>query len=360
MNMMTRVAVDATRQAAYRQQVAERAAQLRRQLAVPSETAPAQQCDPEQARMIGEEALRYARRVLTRHVAWPSTAALDTTLLWCLHCAARDDEGELIWRTTPRLLFTSAERGSGKSTALDLVAILTGSRFGRLPKISGPAFAALVGKFHEVAVLDEARLIFGTGQRSQELQGMLLAGSTAGANMLVMRGGNATPTPVSGAVAYAGKDNLITGCGDSVSDLLDRSIRITMQRPARHYPDIDEDAERAGKLAHQGFATWAAAFRDDLRAEAARLSREACEAAEDESADDVAAGVLRRTQIWRPLRAAAAVLGNGWPERIDAAAAELAPASSQRPVTSGTSPEAAAAWLAELEQAAAGWTGEED
>src|SRR6185437_2247725 len=99
-------------------------------------------------------------------VAWPDDESLDTVLLWCLHANARDrDEtgsGPLIWRASPRLMLTSGERGSGKSTALDLIAILAGSRFGRLPKITAPAFAKLMGNFREPAIIDEARMVFGT------------------------------------------------------------------------------------------------------------------------------------------------------------------------------------------------------
>ena len=273
---------------------------------------------------IAAETMRYAHRVLTRHVSWPSQSALDTVLLWCFHANARDrDEngtGPLIWRASPRLLLTSKVRGSGKSTALDLIAMLTGSRFGRLPRVTAPGFAKLMGKFQEPAILDEARMIFGSGQKSLDLQGMLLAGYTPRSHSLTGRDGG-TAEKLFGPVAYAGKDNLITSAGDGVSDLLDRSFVIRMTRPARHYPDVDEVAEQAAELACQGMGTWSAMMRDQLMSALKNLEREAMLADLDE--DEVEGGALRAAQIWRPLLAIADCLGGDWPERARTACEQL-------------------------------------
>ena len=54
--------------------------------------------------------------------------------------------------------------------------ILTRSRNGKMPKVTPRAICEVVGDWYETAVLDEAKLIFGIGRASQELQGILLAG----------------------------------------------------------------------------------------------------------------------------------------------------------------------------------------
>ena len=188
-----------------------------------------------------------------------------------------------------------------------------------MPRVTAPAFAKLMSKFQEAAILDEAKMIFGNGQKSLDLQGMLLAGYTQGTHSLTAHNGG-TADKLFGAVAYAGKDNLITTASDGVADLLDRSLVIRMRRPNRHYPDIDETAEEAARLAQQGMARWASAMKPGLVAASRRLSREAAESGEV-SAEDVASGVLRQAQIRRPLIACADVLGGDWPERARAAAA---------------------------------------
>ena len=61
---------------------------------------------------------------------------------------------------------------------------------------------------------------------------------------------------------------------------------------------------------------------------AAGLGREACEAGELD-AGEVDGGILRATQIWRPLLAVADVLGDDWPERARAACEELSRPGSE-------------------------------
>lgn len=276
----------------------------------------------ERAREIITESLRYAERVFTRHVAFPTPTALDTVLLWLLHANARDRDdtgtGPLIWRASPRLLVTSKERGSGKSTVLDLGAILAGSRAGRLSRVTAPGFAKLMSKYQEAAFLDEAKMIFGTGQKSLDLQGMLLTGYTARAHSMTAHAGGSLEK-LFGPVALGGKDNLITTASDGIQDLLDRCIIIRMRRASRHYPDIDEVAEQAAELAYQGMATWATMMRGQLLEASARLNREAAESGAL-SAGDVESGILRATQLWRPLIACADVVGGDWPDRARAAA----------------------------------------
>ena len=273
---------------------------------------------------IGRESVRYAERVLTRHVHWPSQSALDTTVLWCFHANARDrDEngtGPLIWRASPRLLLTSSVRGSGKSTGLDLIAMLTGSRFGRLPRVTAPGFAKLMSKFQEPAILDEAKMIFGSGQKSLDLQGMLLAGYTPRTHSLNARDGG-TAEKLFGPVCYAGKDNLITAAGDGICDLLDRSLVIRMTRAPRHYPDVDEVAERAAELACQGMGTWSSMMRGPLMAACKQLETEAMRIDLDD--EEVEGGALRAAQIWRPLIAIADCLGGDWPQRARTACEQL-------------------------------------
>lgn len=303
-----RAGMDAARAAA-RARVTERAAQIRQQagtVAVRERGAVARTAakSPE----IIAESWRYAERVLTRHVEWPSQAALDTALLWAIHAHGRHDEGGLIWAATPRLLLTSSERGSGKSTALRLLSPLTGSRFGVTPKITAPAFAKVMGKFHEPVFIDEARMVFGTGQKSQELQAMLLAGYAPDGFSLTAHAGASQPDDLFGVVGLAGKDNLITGAGDSVQDLLDRCLVIRLRRASRHHPDIDDPARKAAALAAQGFSAWSSSMRADLIAASSRLSEEAC-SLPDEDVTAIDAGILRATQIWRPLLAVADVMG---------------------------------------------------
>ena len=266
----------------------------------------------------GSMVLDYTRLYLSRYVAFPSAAALDLTTAWIVHASARDRDdtgiGPLIWRASPRLLVTSKERGSGKSTVLDLITILTRSRNGRMPKVTPRAIACVLGRRHETAILDEAKLILGAGNRSQELQGILLAGYTPRSNYVASKGGKDDPIPLFGPVAYAGKDELITDTGGMLGDLLDRSVIVRMRTSPRHMPEVDEDAEDDGDLLAGALAAWTSEVKGELREAAKALG------AADREAGAVTDGTaLRAAQICRPLRAVGMVAGGGWAERIDEA-----------------------------------------
>ena len=266
----------------------------------------------------GSMILDYTRLYLSRYVAFPSAAALDLTTAWIVHASARDRDdtgiGPLIWRASPRLLVTSKDRGSGKSTVLDLITILTRSRNGRMPKVTPRAIACVLGRRHETAILDEAKLILGAGNRSQELQGILLAGYTPRSNYVASKGGKDDPIPLFGPVAYAGKDELITDTGGMLGDLLDRSVIVRMRASGRHMPEVDEDAEDDGDLLAGALAAWTSEVKGELREAAKALG------AADREAGAVTDGTaLRAAQICRPLRAVGMVAGGGWAERIDEA-----------------------------------------
>jgi hypothetical protein len=268
----------------------------------------------------GDRVLTLTALYLRYWIGWPSDAAADAVALWVAHALARGDDDTLLWQATPRLLLTSAENGAGKSSALDMIGYLCGSTFGRMPKVTGPAFAAVMGQFREVALLDEARLVCGTSARSQELQGMILAGYTRGARALVMRGAKATAADLFGPVAFAGRDDMLGQDGNTaLTDLLARSITVRMTRPPRHYPEAGEAARQQGRMLGAALTAWTTAERGALTDAARAL-------ADDTAGQEVSAldtGVLRREQIWRPLLACATVADGEWPERVRAAQAEL-------------------------------------
>lgn len=244
----------------------------------------------------GARVLDLTRRYLAHYVSWPNEASLIAAVAWIGHAVARerDDKGvgPLIWRASPRLLVTSRKRGSGKSTLLDLITILTRSRDGKMPKITPRAIAETVGQHYDVAVLDEAETIFGSGAKNVELQGCLLAGYTPRTSYRVC----GKSISLFGAVAYAGKDKLITDTkGEQIGDLLDRSVILRFRAPDHVPPEVDEIAEDDGELLASALVAWTDSCRDQLRQAAKDI------AAEDRETER--AGDLRSMQIMRPLRA---------------------------------------------------------
>ena len=298
----------------------------------------------------GGTVLGLTSRWLSRYVAFPNKASLIVVTAWAAHAIARERDdtgiGQLIWRVSPRLLVTSRKRGSGKSTLLDAIVILSRAE-GKVPKMTARAFAETVGETFDVAVLDEAKTIFGSGSKSLELQGALLAGYTPRTIYRV----KGKRIPLFGAVAYAGKDELITSMGSGqIGDLLDRSITIRLQPPRNVMPELDEQAEEEGDLLASALIAWTDATRADLRQAARDMAGEDREAGE--------AGNLRTLQICRPLRAIGRV-ADGWrdgDDRLDEPGPwETAVLSSVAELTAGAAGSEAADAITELQRRAAAW-----
>jgi len=265
----------------------------------------------------GVELWYFLRRYLSTYVSFRTAAEVSLVAAWIIHAVARERDdtgiGPLIWRASPRLLITSRKRGSGKSTLLDLIVILTQSARGKIPRITPAKFAKVVGKHFETVALDEAKTIFGSGAKSLELQGIILAGYTRRTSYEVA----GDSYPLFSAVAYAGKDELITSTrGEQIGDLVDRSFTVRLFPPAVAPPEVDEDAEEDGELLAQAIIAWTNAHRAELVAAARDLSREDRKAAPKGTS-------LRALQIGRPLRAIGRILGPAAEADVCAAIAEM-------------------------------------
>ena len=155
-----RAAERSARIAGYQQQTRERAqemaGQLHAQVAVRGSAAFTKQ----RVAVDGAETLEYARRFLAHLVVWPSPEALTLATLWAAHTHCRDANGMLVFLSSPRLLFSSAEPGSGKSEAMKAVSRLCPSPV-LMTEPSEPAVAHSVGA-HDCLFLE--RPIFCSGR----------------------------------------------------------------------------------------------------------------------------------------------------------------------------------------------------
>jgi hypothetical protein len=296
----------------------------------------------------GAELFTYLKLFLSYYVEFPDEHTLNMTVVWIVHACARDRDdsgfGQLIWRASPRLMITSKQRGSGKSTLLDLILMLTLSQRGKVTKITAAKLAKVFGKYYEVACLDEAKTLFGTGLRAQELQGILLSGYTRNSSYEVSNVSLST----FGACAYAAKTNIITEGNDTLADLFDRSLKAVLQRPGQLMPEVDEqadeDAEKLGML----LVGWTDQKRAELKQAARDIAAEDAEDSRTLAARGVKTTDLRRPQLWRILRACARTAGGDWEDAIRAA---------QRALDGGAPTQEAAKSMAGLSDRVAVWRG---
>ena len=153
--------------------------------------------------LVLEDIVRFVRRfvVLTEIQA-------DTLALWAAHTHAADAA-----ETTPYIFFTSAEKRSGKSTALEVLELVVHAP---LPtaNISDAALFRAIAELKPTLLLDEVDAIFSNKARDREdLRGLLNAGYRRGAVARRMGGAKMTTLetfPVFCAKAFAAIGNCPT------------------------------------------------------------------------------------------------------------------------------------------------------
>lgn len=235
-----------------------------------------------------------------RHVFLPAGAA-DAMAVWAVHthCFA-------LFRHSPRLAFTSPEKRCGKTTALDTTALVCCK-----PLPTANVTAAAVFRTIEAAgptlLIDEADTFL---RDSEDLRGILNAGHKRGGQVIRCVGDDAEPR----AFAVFGPA-AIAAIGRLPGTITDRSIEVRMKRATRaERPEplrAAADAE-GGELARR-CARWVADHTDRLR----------------DTDPALPAGLFNRAaDNWRPLFAIAEAAGGEWPERLEKAAAALAPADT--------------------------------
>lgn len=224
--------------------------------------------------------------------------------LWAIHTHTLD-----AFTISPRLAITSAEKGCGKTTLLDVVAGLV-----RRPLAMANVTAAATFRAVEVArptlLIDEADTFLG---ENDDLRGVLNSGHRRGGQTVRVVGDDHEPRQFSTFAACA-----IAMIGSLPPTLEDRSvsIRLTRRRSDESVAPFRVDRTEDLQLLARREARWAADTFESLR-----------------RADPaMPAGLANRAaDNWRPLLAIADAAGGQWPARVrEVASRTINPAQSLR------------------------------
>ena len=253
-----------------------------------------------------------------RFVAYPSEHARVAHTLWIAHAHLMG-----CWESTPRIAFLSAERGSGKTRALEVTELL----------VPNPVHAVNVSPaylFRKVGdedggrptiLYDEVDTLFGSKiQDSGEIRGLLNAGHRRGAvvGRCVMVGKKVQTEEIPAFCAVA-----LAGIGNLPDTIASRSILIEMRRrapdepvePFRHRLHLPE----ASNLYHR-LSCWTELVSGSLQEARPMMPL---------SVND------RDADCWEPLLAIADAAGGDWPQRAREAAVVLVARSAEQTQTSG-------------------------
>jgi hypothetical protein len=263
----------------------------------------------------GADLLDEVRDFLARFVAFPSQGALHAAALWVVvtHLAQH-------FHITPRLALLSPEPGSGKTRALEVLALLVARSFFSFSASAAAIFRTLALESRTL-LFDEVDAVFtkkGKDDGNEDLRALLNVGYRRGATIPRCVG------PKHDVVMFdVFAPAALAGLGDLPDTLMTRSVIIRM-RPRGRGEHIEQFRIRMHEA--EGHA-----LRDRLEAWAESVGPEVGEAW-----PELPPGVVdRAAELWEPLIAAADAAGGHWPDTARSACVELLKVASDREVSLG-------------------------
>jgi putative DNA primase/helicase len=256
--------------------------------------------EPWPDRVNGAEVLNEVSAAFARYVALPPGAA-DVLAVWAAHAHAVD-----AFDVSPRLNFSSPEKGCGKTTARDVTGLFV-PRALATENLSVAVLFRIVESHKPTILADEYDAWLSD---NEELRGLFNAGHRRGGQALRCEG-EGNEVRAFGVFTPA----ILCGIGALPGTLHDRSIEIRLNRakPGEVRKRFDSRHTEREQALCRKLARWCADSREQIAA---------CDPALPEGAYN------RVADNWRPLFAVAQVAGGDWPQRVRASFAELSKAEA--------------------------------
>lgn len=203
----------------------------------------------------------------------------------------------------PRLMMLG-ESGCGKSTDLQLLNLVCACTDDLELEPTEPAVRSILGPEQLTLLLDEADILFGTGNRKSAIRSILNASAYPNGHTDRIQGGKRVKDMVYGPAAIAALPTMEVATGGVLESLMNRSHKIYKFQPDEAIPQILEDAEgiELGKLACKLIEMW---VQTNLQRILAAIP-----------AVQPVPGINphRDMQKWRAMLAVAEVAGGTWPQ----------------------------------------------
>jgi len=241
--------------------------------------------------------------------------ALVAVTLWAAHAHMVEK-----FHTSPRLLLSSPEAGSGKTRVLEVLDLLVPEPLFCLNAKPAAIFRTLATR-QITLLVDEVDAIFsrrGAEGDNEDLRAMLNAGYKRGASIPRCVGPRHDVQQFEVFCATA-----MAGLGDVPETIMSRSVIIRMRKRAAHEraePFRSREQEGPGHALRARLARWALKVADS------------CGCAWPTMPDGI---VDRPAEAWEPLIAVADAAGGDWPTRARAACVALCEVAADRRATLG-------------------------
>lgn len=250
----------------------------------------------------GAQLLDRVRALAVKYIRLPGAEYADTFALWVAHTHLIGE-----FDNSPRLIFKSAEKESGKTRALEVLEVLVPGALNTF-NATVPAIFRVLEMERTTLLIDEVDAIFNpkAAKENEDLRALLNAGYRRGATVVRCVGEGKKMTvkrfPVFAATALA-------AIGDLPDTIESRGIVVPMRRRA---PD-----ENVAPFRRRHAETEAEDVRDWLQ----QWSEYQADHLQEPAMPDGIAD--RAADIWEPLLAVADLAGDDWPERARCAAVKV-------------------------------------
>lgn len=256
----------------------------------------------------GDRVLKQVYGYFGHMAVWPSQAAQITATLYtgAPHAVFDKETAPEPWQVGlpvftyfPRLFYTSAEGGSGKSWMSRLTGSLCPNPK-RLAEMTKASYIDLVAR-RATVIVTELDVLVGTGKRTQWLTGLANVGYEYDGMTSRKQGGEVREIPLFGPVILDGLDKVIHSTGLSLKTLMSRCIIVRVTRaPDGYRPPRYDREHRAVAAALSGrLGRWMAAeVKDGLADRVPQVPEHLGN---------------RPFDLWEPLFAVAEAAGGDWP-----------------------------------------------
>lgn len=250
----------------------------------------------------GAQLLDRVRGLATKYIRLPGAEYADTLALWVVHTHLIGE-----FDNSPRLIFKSAEKESGKTRALEVLEVLVPGALNTF-NATVPAIFRLLEMERTTLLIDEVDAIFNPKavKENEDLRALLNSGYRRGATVIRCVGEGKKLTvkrfPVFAATALA-------AIGDLPDTIESRGIIVPMRRRA---PDEEVAPFRRKQAELEA---------DEIKDWLQQWSEYNAEKLEEPAMPDGIAD--RAADIWEPLLAVADLVGDDWPERGRQAAVKV-------------------------------------
>ncbi|GAB3239970.1 DUF3631 domain-containing protein [Mycolicibacterium hippocampi] len=244
----------------------------------------------------GCQTLNEVEQFLSRFIAYPNDHARHAHTLWLAHTWRMD-----AWESTPRIAFMSAEKGSGKTRALEVSQLLVPRGIRVSQASTGYILAKISDDLPATLFYDEIDTVYGSRAKGNEdLRALLNAGHRRGATA----GRGTWENGVLGGQEYSAYCAVaLAGLGNLPDTVADRAVVIRMKKRKRiervepwRQRTNGSEAAALGECLENWMATVSLTFPDQMPVE-------------DRAAD-----------VWEALVMVADAAGGHWPERAREAA----------------------------------------